>query len=106
LTLAPGSTDVAFQFDEPRTPQIGAGQIVVRRVLAIPSRCPAIGQGGVAIQFGLGAFAGSGAAIGQGGVAIQFGLGAFAGSGAAISQSGVAIEFRLDAFAGARSAIL
>jgi len=62
---------LALQLHEPRAPAIRPGQIVVGRMFALPRRRSPIGQSGVAIELGVGAFAGPCPAILRGSSSVR-----------------------------------
>ena len=103
--LAPRATDLPRELDESRSPLIGPRQRVVRRMLALDGRCPAVGKRRLAVQLGLVAFAGAGPPVGLRDVAVEHGLGPFPGPRPPVGLRDAAVEPGLGALPGPRLAV-
>jgi hypothetical protein len=86
LLVARGSVHVPLELQETRTPEIGAGERVDRRVLPFPGRRSPIGRRRGPVVFGFSPFAGTSPAIGERGVAVVPGPRPLAGAGSAIPR--------------------
>jgi len=99
------SRDLALQLHESRATEIHAGESIEERVFSLSRRRAAIGQGSVAIVFGVRALACPRVAIGKRGISIVFGVRALVRARAAIGKRSIAIVFGVRASVRARTAI-